>query len=371
MKISKLFPPLPLVAVASFAMATFLVWSSQPVSLKAEPLARPPSTGFANTVAGVGLVEASGENVALSTPVPGLITSVYVKAGGHVHVGQPLYSLDDRDLKAALAVREAELQSARAALDRLQQMPRAEDLPPLQARVAEADAALGDARLQLKLLESVDDPRAIRREDLLRQQIAVRSAEAKLANARAELQRTRAGAWNADIEVARSQLSLAEQRVTQVRTDIARLTVTAPCDGAVLQLNARAGEYAQSGPLAKPIIMFGDTSHLNIRTDIDEHEAQALRPDAQAYAYSRGDAEKRIPLKFVRVEPMVVPKRQLTGDVSERVDTRVLQVIYQVATENSDLYVGQQMDVYVQRTGMAATGDASAPAKVASTETPR
>jgi multidrug resistance efflux pump len=301
-------------------------------------------------------------------PVPGLVTAVYVRAGERVHAGQRLYSLDDRDLKAALAVRDAEVQSARAALERLQQMPRAEDLPPLQAKVAEADAALGDARLQLKLLESVDDPRAIRREDLLRQQIAVKSAEAKLASAHAELQRAKAGAWAADIEVARSGLSMAEQRVEQARTDIARLTVTAPSDGTILQMNARVGEYAQSGPLAKPIIMFGDTSHLNIRADFDEHEAQALRPEAPAYAYSRGNAEKRIALQFVRVEPMVVPKRQLTGDVSERVDTRVLQVIYQVAVDNSDLYVGQQMDVYIERAGAAASSGKATPTNVATAE---
>ena len=56
---------------------------------------------------------------------------------------------------------------------------------------------------------------------------------------------------------------------------------------------------------------------------------------------------KPIPLTFVRVEPYVVPKRSLTGDNTERVDTRVLQVIYEVATTDQTLFVGQQMDVFL------------------------
>jgi HlyD family secretion protein len=42
-----------------------------------------------------------------------------------------------------------------------------------------------------------------------------------------------------------------------------------------------------------------------------------------------------------------VPKKSLTGDNTERVDTRVLQVIYALETKNRPIYVGQQMDVFV------------------------
>jgi hypothetical protein len=49
----------------------------------------------------------------------------------------------------------------------------------------------------------------------------------------------------------------------------------------------------------------------------------------------------------VRIEPLVVPKHSLTGGGSERVDTRVLQAIYAVEGSNYALYVGQQVDVYL------------------------
>jgi HlyD family secretion protein len=49
----------------------------------------------------------------------------------------------------------------------------------------------------------------------------------------------------------------------------------------------------------------------------------------------------------VRFEPYVVPKMSLTGDSTERVDTRVLQVIYSFERGNLPIYIGQQMDIYI------------------------
>jgi hypothetical protein len=52
-------------------------------------------------------------------------------------------------------------------------------------------------------------------------------------------------------------------------------------------------------------------------------------------------------LEFVRFEPYVIPKKSLTGDSTERVDTRVLQLIYRIRDGAPSFYVGQQMDVYI------------------------
>ncbi|MGC3967315.1 MAG: hypothetical protein QM775_08065 [Pirellulales bacterium] len=61
----------------------------------------------------------------------------------------------------------------------------------------------------------------------------------------------------------------------------------------------------------------------------------------------KGHADVQYDLTFERVEPYVVPKKSLTGDNMERVDTRVLQVIYSVDTTKERLYVGQQLDVFI------------------------
>ena len=73
------------------------------------------------------------------------------------------------------------------------------------------------------------------------------------------------------------------------------------------------------------------------------------RRGTEAVATLKGRPNVRFPLKFVYVEPYVIPKQSLTGNNSERVDQRVLQVIYELPEERPiDVYIGQQMDVYVR-----------------------
>ena len=71
---------------------------------------------------------------------------------------------------------------------------------------------------------------------------------------------------------------------------------------------------------------------------------------ATAAGYLRGRPQDAYPLEFVRVEPYIVPKKSLTGDNTERIDTRVLQVIYKMKVQPDSghpVYVGQQLDVFI------------------------
>jgi hypothetical protein len=126
-------------------------------------------------------------------------------------------------------------------------------------------------------------------------------------------------------------------------------------DAQVLQVKIRVGEYAQTGPLATPLMLLGDVDKLYVRVDIDENDAWRVRTDVPAMAFVRGNAQLKTPLKFVRVEPYVIPKRSLTGDSTERVDTRVLQVIYSFPRGALPVYVGQQMDVFLESPPVADT----------------
>jgi len=131
------------------------------------------------------------------------------------------------------------------------------------------------------------------------------------------------------------------------------MVVVAPRSGTILQVNLRAGEYASATPKTAALIL-GDVEHLQVRADIDEQNAPRLQPGQAATAYLKGDTTQAIKLSFLRVEPYVVPKVSLTGSSTERVDTRVLQVIYAVERpENRPIYVGQQVDIYVKSTSPA------------------
>lgn len=115
----------------------------------------------------------------------------------------------------------------------------------------------------------------------------------------------------------------------------------------LLQVNVRVGEFAPAQILTTPLVVMGQLAPLHLRTDIDENDVPRFRPEAEAWASPRGAAERRVKLSLVRVEPYVVPKTSLTRAGTERVDTRVLRVVYAFDPKLMPSFPGQQMDVFV------------------------
>ena len=304
-------------AVLSVAYATFSVMRTHPRRVKSDPPAPPPVSKFERTVAGVGLIESSTENVAIGTQLPGVVAKVFVAAGKQVKAGEPLFQLDDRHLVAELGVRQAALTAA-------------------EAKVATAENALADAQDQYERAVALRKSKVSSTDEFARRDFARKSAEARLREVRAEV-----------------ASASAQMHATEI--DIERSTVRAPMDADVLQVKVRAGEFAPAGQTATPLLTLGKLRPFHLRVDIDEHEAWRFRPTAPAVAQLRGNPDIKTPLKFVRTEPLVIPKRSLTGDSTERVDTRVLQVIYEVGPGSVPLFVGQQMDVFIE----AASDDAA------------
>ena len=335
----------------SFLGIVFALWlamkSDQPVPA-AQPVASPPQTPYSSFVAGAGIIETQSENISIGTPLAGVVTKVFAAKSDEVKQGDPLFQLDNRSLEAQLAVQEATVKVSNEKLAKLKSLPRPEDIPPADARIKAAESALADAKNQLMLRESVSDKRAISADDLSQRRFAVNKAEANLLEARAQMALLKAGTWDRDITVAKAEIEAAEAQVNLTKTEIERLTVRAPINGKVLQVNIRVGEYAQIGVLQSPLMLLGNMDPLHVRTDVDEHEAWRIKPESKAKAFLRGNKDISTTLKFVRIEPFVIPKRSLTGDSSERVDTRVLQVVYEFERKGLPVYVGQQMDVYIQ-----------------------
>lgn len=338
---------IPVVAILCLTLAVAWALATKPVHKPTVPPSPPPESTSQNTVAAVGLVEPASENIDLSCSVSGMVTGLYVRAGDQVKNGQRLFTVDDRDVAAQLHVKRAALALAAAKFEKLKQAPRAEEIPPAEAKVEEAKAQLGDAEVQVKLINSVSDRRAVREEDVKRRELNYEAAKARLEQAEKDLALLKAGTWKPDLEIARAEVDEAAAEVRQLETDLSRLTMLAPVDGTILQNKVRLGQYAQCGPLAEPLMIFGGGSELHVRADIDESDAWRVQSGADAVAHLRGNSLISFPLQFVRFEPYVVPKKSLTGDATERVDTRVLQVIYRFRDPKANVFDGQQVDVYI------------------------
>ena len=157
-------------------------------------------------------------------------------------------------------------------------------------------------------------------------------------------------AAQARVALAQAQVGTVRQQSAQAQVDVDVLTVIAPRDGQILQMNVREGEFAPAAAMAgDPLMMLGDVDTLQVRAEVDEQNASLVDSKQPAHASLKGHPEMQMPLRFVRVEPYVVPKRSLTGDSLERVDTRVLQIIFEFERPKFPVFVGQQVDVFIQR----------------------
>jgi multidrug resistance efflux pump len=188
---------------------------------------------------------------------------------------------------------------------------------------------------------------AISREEFASRDFALRQAKADLAEANAQLARLEAGPWMPDLQVAQSEVNQAQAEVDRIRIELERLVIRAPQDATVLRCDARVGEFVQPGDTARPPVLLGAKGPLELRVQIDEEDASRVTPGAKAEAFVRGRERIRVDLAFVRIEPRVVPKTSLTGSTTERVDTRVLFVVYEVVGSPQRVYPGQKLDVFI------------------------
>lgn len=348
----------PLISFSLLAFGLLHMLRAEKKSLPVPPPAAPSRSPWNETLAGNGIVEPQSENLSVGASLPGVVTEVFIQpdqAGTHVRKGDPLFRVDDRHLKAQLASREAMLAKPRAELQRLKAMPRPEEVLPARFRVEAMAARVAQTLDAYERQKRLAGTGAVTESERVDAREAHEAAEAELALARSELALIEAGAWAPDLTIVEAQIAQIEAEIAQIRTEIERSLVCAPIDGIVLQVNLRPGEFVAT-PSERTLIVLGDMRTPRVRVDIDEADIPRFSPSAAAEAVVRGDSNLRIPLRFVRTEPFVVPKKSLSGASDERVDTRVLQVLYEISGESPPVYVGQQLDIFIECPAAAASG---------------
>jgi RND family efflux transporter MFP subunit len=284
---------LPYIAAFGAVFALFTVFSRSETVAKI-PDVQPPKAEYSQSISGIGVVEPKSELISIGVELPGVVRNVAVAVGDDVVQGDVLFSLDQREIDAQIST--------------------------LQKTLAAAKIQAADAAEQFSLISSIDDKRAVAEDEVNRRRYARDLA-------------------NAHVEEIKSQLK-------QAQINKERLNIHAPIDGRILEVNIRPGEFASAGALIQPLMRMGDVSQLHIRVEIDEENAARINEKNAAQALKRGQTENPVALSFVRFEPYVKPKQNL-ATANQRVDTRVLQIIYAIPKQLSHIYVGQQMDVFI------------------------
>jgi HlyD family secretion protein len=351
-----------LVSTAGLAAALGSAYLFSIKSQAQPPAFRPATNPYAQGIYANGIIESDqtgGENVNIYPEVPGPITQVLVGEGQTVAAGTPLVHLDDSVPRATTEQLRLQAEAALSQLQELRAQPRRETLEVTRAQVEAARAAvkMADDSYTKQLHAFQFDPGSTSKEALDTAENQTRVARAALEVAQRQYDLTKAGAWVYDVETQERSYRALSQAYQSSAALLAKYTVRAPVDGVVMTLNATVGNYVSSQgaydtytQTAVPmVVMSRRQARLAVRCYIDEILVSRLpAPERIRAEMSLRGTEVRIPLEFVRVQPYVSPKIELSDQRQERVDLRVLPVIFRFTPPRGvRTYPGQLVDVYV------------------------
>jgi HlyD family secretion protein len=345
-------------AVAAIVVAVLLNLPHHPQPPAFQPAANP----YAKAIYAEGIVESSqgsGENINVQPEVSGPVTQVFVKEGDDVRAGQPLFAIDDSVQRGTTEQEGLQAQAALAQLNELRAEPRRETLAVSIAQYEQAKAQWVQLEhAKDKTVRSAElDPRSVSKQTLDSAIDAAAAAQAAVAVAERNLELTKAGAWIYDIQNEQAQYQALSHAYQAGSALLGKYVVRAPADGVVLAMNAAKGDYVSPQgaydtytEAYQPAAVLGPgQGSLAVRCYVDEILLSRLPQGAHVSAEMiiRGSGA-HVPLQFVRVQPYVTPKIELSDERQERVDLRVLPVIFSFKADPSlKIYPGVLVDVYI------------------------
>jgi HlyD family secretion protein len=325
------------------------------------PVFTPVSSPYASAIYANGIIEsdqASGSNINIYPDVFGTVTQVLVHEGQQVSVGTALLRIDDAVQKANTEQLRLQTEASLALLNELKAQPRAETLAIAAAQVGLAESNLKVARDQSDKDRAsfAIDPKSISKDVLDTAEDAARQAASGLDVARKQYDLIKAGAWSFDIVNQEKQYEALKQAYQAANALLLKYSVNAQVDGVVLAVNTTIGGYVSSQGgynaytqgLDPLVVMSAPQDYLAVRCFIDEILVSRLPSKWRIVAQMtvRG-TDTKVPLEFVRVQPYVSPKIELSNERQEQVDLRVLPVIFRFPKQDAPVYPGQLVDVFI------------------------
>lgn len=289
-----------------------------------------------------GRVEPCSGQIKIAIAVSGVVDKVLVKANDKVFAGEPLIHLADSELAARLAAAETLVALRQRARDERSVTGSA------NARRKARDAA-ADAELKVYGVRAIVDRVAAEWRASGGPDDSVTTARTALARAQAELtkrqEELRAVEEDSPLPtIPEGQLSIARSEYSVARSALDKMTLRAPIDGTVLQVNVRAGELVSPGS-PQPPLQLADLSALCVRAELDERDLGSVKVkqpvSVQASAFPGREFEGNVS----SVAPLVERGRLEPSGSRNQTDVDVVAVMVEL-TGSGELTVGMKADVY-------------------------
>jgi HlyD family secretion protein len=289
-------------------------------------------------ISGSGVIEPRGRETKLAAAAAGLLTRLAVSEGDEIKKDQLLAELESTSERLALESARQDIDAARRELDKVLAGERPEtiaaakaDWQALSAKAAQSSAALERMRgLAAQALITTDEfDRALKQAE---QDAAATSAS------RSRYQALANGPRPADIALQRAKIDQAEKKLKERQGLLSLRQVLSPLSGRVLQIKYRVGEYYL--PASEPLMLLGDVSQWRARIDIDERDIAKLKTGQAAYITASAFPNRRFPARVAEIGQRIGRKNIRTDDPKERIDTKILEVVLDLAPGADELVPG-------------------------------
>lgn len=328
-----------------------------------QPPLKTATNPYEKGIYSTGIVESyqsHGANMTIVPEVSGRVVRIFVQEGQRVREGDPLIAIDDTVQRDTVEQLKAQADAALRSFQRAKSAPRREELEIAQAQVDYAKATLDDKRTQFEKIQRAYqlNPRSISRDDFDRAKNAYEIAQRSYDVALKQYRLVRSGTWEYDVKALEAQYLAATKAYEAAKKLLEKYILRAPSDGMIVRIQASVGSYVSPqgaydiytggyGPVI--VMMNGSMEKLQVRCYVDELLVPQLPgPDKiTATMFVRG-SDRKVSLEYVRLEPYIVPKIQLSSGKRERVDVRVLPIIFRFdRPEDVNIFPGQLVDVYI------------------------
>jgi len=326
------------------------------------PAFNPPVNPYPNGVYATGILESdqpTGSNVNIYPEVAGTVTRILVSEGETVDAGTPLLAIDDSVQRATTEQLQSQAEASLAQLEELRAAPRPETLAVADAQVVSAEAAVKSAQEVMQKRQAAFglNPKAVSKDDLDTAVNALATARANADVARRQRDLTRAGAWVYEIRNQERQYTALRKAHLAASAQLAKYTLRAPRAGTVLAVTAAVGGFispqgafdSYTQGMVPAMVLGTNQGDLHVRCYVDEILLPRLPgPKKMKGQMSIRGSNVKVPLEYVRTQPLVSPKIELSDQRLERVDVRVLPIIFRFASPPGiRLFPGQLVDVYI------------------------
>ena len=279
----------------------------------------------------------------LGFKLPGRVAERLVSEGDKVNAGQLIAKLDDAEQKEEVALRQAEVGVAQAALAELEAGSRPQEIAAAEATLRSAEAERERAHLDFNRQQQLREHDAIadRQIEASRAQLTV--AEAHAAEAAAHLKLVQEGPRAETIQQARARVAQARAALELAQTRLDETNLTSPLTGVVLSHNVEPGEFVAAGT---PIVTVADIAHTWVRAYIDQTDLGRIRLGEKVAVHTDTFPHKAYDgtIGFIASEAEFTPKTVQTQ--KERVKL-VFRIKVEVANPNDELKPGMPADVTI------------------------